>query len=483
MKSFFYSMPLARQWALGTLLASLPLIAAVAYAVWSMEQHNRKQQELVETAVVVNRQLVGLQDQVKELERSARQFAVLRDSRFGDIYEEKYSNLTRLTQTFKSAVASPTLIKRLDQLLRLLQSRSLTPLAADASQARALGQLTETFNQATDILVEISDLTHRLVSEGLQDQKEAFQNTQWQLILLGFLALPASIAFQFAWTYVVSKPMNILSTIIGHIGQGLLDTPAMIDGPQELLVLAERLDWLRVSLKTIESQKNTFLRHVTHELKTPLAAMFEASALLQEEVPGPLNAEQQHVVAILTENAGRLQEMIHQLLNFNSVRLSSDSHPTQVEIAPLVHKLELSHSSLIEARQLTVRTEGKMSPVATDVMLLEMIIANLFSNALHFSPVGGEIGVCWGEEDDHWWLQVWDQGPGIPTAERDKVFEPFYQGANKREGSTKGSGLGLAIVGECVLHLGGRISITDHLPRGTEVTMMFKRIADIETYV
>ncbi len=483
MKSFFYSMPLGRQWALGTLLATLPLIAAVAYAVWSMEQHNRKQQELVETAVVVNRQMVGLQDQVKELERSARQFAVLRDSRFGDIYEEKYTNLTRLALTFKSAVASPILIKRLDQLLKLLQANTLTPLAEDASQARALGQLTEIFNLATDILAEISDMTHTLVSEGLQEQKEAFHNTQWQLILLGFLALPASIGFQFAWSYVVAKPMNRLSATIGDIGQGMLDSPAMIDGPHELQVLAERLDWLRISLKTIESQKNNFLRHVTHELKTPLAAMFEASALLQEEIPGPLNAEQQHVVAILSDNATRLQDMIHQLLNFNSVRLSSGSEPAVVDMAALMHKLEQGHRNQIEARGLRIAIQDGVERVASDPMLLEMIVANLFSNALHFSPTNGEVRVRWGQEKDRWWLQVTDQGPGIPLQERDKVFEPFYQGTNKREGSTKGSGLGLAIVGECVQQLGGEIDISDHLPRGTQVTITFKHLLEIETYV
>ncbi|OZG73320.1 histidine kinase [Hahella sp. CCB-MM4] len=466
-------MPLARQWALGTLLAGLPLIAAVAYAIWSMEQHNRKQQELVETAVVVNRQLVGLQDQVKELERSARQFAVLRDERFGAIYQEKYNNLRDLVLTFKSAAASEQLQQSLDRLLLLLRSSKLEPLAQEPSQAKALGQLTETFNQATDILSRISDLTHTLVSEGLQSQKDAFENTQWYLALLGLLALPASITFQFFWTYMIAKPMNRLSTIIGQIGRGDLEHSTSMEGPQELKILGERLDWLRVTLKTIESQKNTFLRHVTHELKTPLAAMFEASALLQEEVPGPLTDEQRSVVAILSENAARLQDMIHQLLNFNSVRLAAGGNTEMVALGPLLQQVRQNYDTLIRSRQLEVLLEGEDLDVETDAMLLQMVAANLLSNALHFSPTGGRVSVRWGRNQQHWWMEIADQGPGIPPQERDKIFAPFYQGTNKREGSTKGSGLGLAIVGECVNQLDGAIEIQDHEPCGTRIRIAF----------
>ncbi|WP_157496721.1 sensor histidine kinase [Hahella ganghwensis] len=473
MKSVLNSMPLARQWALGTLLASLPLIAAVAYAIWSMEQHNRKQQELVETAVVVNRQLVGLQDQVKELERSARQYAVLRDERFGTIYQEKYDSLSQLVLTFKSAAASAQLEQSLDRLLRLLRAATLEPLTNEPSQAKALGQLTETFNQATDILSRISDLTHTLVSEGLQKQKDAFENTQWYLAFLGFMALPASIGFQFWWTYMVAKPMNRLSTIIGLIGRGDLEQSTALEGPQELKVLGERLNWLRVTLKTIENQKNTFLRHVTHELKTPLAAMFEASALLQEEVPGPLTAEQRSVVAILSDNAARLQEMIHQLLNFNSVRLAAGSNAEIVALRPMLQQVRENYDSLIRSRQLEVTLEGGDMDVESDTMLLQMVAANLLSNALHFSPTGSRVVVSWGSEPQGWWFEVADQGPGIPEPERDKVFVPFYQGTNKREGSTKGSGLGLAIVGECVSQLSGVIEIQDNQPRGTRIKITF----------
>ena len=472
MKFFTHSMPLVRQWTLGTIISSLPLLAAVGYAVWSLEQHYQRQQSLVDTAIVVNRHLVELQDEIKELERSARQYAILQDERVISIYQEKLKNFHLLTNTFLAAVESAGLQQQIRRLQELLKEDLLIS-AEPYNQDESLVRLTQIFGEAIAVQTRISDISQQVVNDKLQKQKESFSNSQFLLVLLGLLALPSSLVFQVVWAYVITKPMNKLSQTIDTIGRGNLDKPIDIEGPHELKVLAERLEWLRTSLKSIEDQKNKLLRHVTHELKTPLAAIFEASSLLQEQVPGPLNDDQLAVVKILADNANRLQDMITQLLNFNSCRLALENQVQQVDLGKLTKNLKHQYDSLINTRQLHLHLPSVNVSVISDPVLLEMIVSNLLSNALHFSPSDAEIRIHWAAETDHWWLEVTDLGPGIPESEKEKVFSPFFQGSNERLGSTKGTGLGLAIVNECVSQLQGAVYITDHQPCGTCIRVVF----------
>jgi len=477
--TFINAMPLSRQWALGTLLSSLPLLTAVAYAIWTIEQHNQKQQTLVDKAIVVNRQLVQLQDELKELERSARQFAVLRDNRVVVILREKLNILTDLSNSLLADVDSPELNQQILRLQDLLQEDLL--LATNPDSQAAEYQLSQLFRETTAIRKRIVDISQQVISGHLQEQKESFSGSQFLLISLGLLALPSSIIFQLLWTSLISKPMNQLSQTIGLLGRGDLDQPIQLEGPQELKILAERLEWLRSNLKSIEAQKKRLLRHVTHELKTPLSAIFEASSLLQEQIAGPLNADQLKVVDILSENARRLQDMITQLLNFNSARLAAQEQMQRVDLKNLSNKIVGQYQRLIEARRISLALPSANIEVTTDPSLLDMVVSNLLNNALVYSAEDTEVRISWARTNDDWWVEIADEGPGIPEDEKERVFHPFYQGSVKRSGSTKGTGLGLAIVRECVNQLNGEIFCTDQQPRGTIMKVIFNQSSQANT--
>ncbi len=471
--AFFYSIPLSRQWILGTLLSSLPLLGAVGYAIWSIEKQHQRQQSLLDTSIAVNRQLVELRDEVKELERSARQYAVLRDDRMVTIFQEKYANLKSLASALVAAVKLPALQQQVRRLEQLLEVGSILPDDGEPSPDD-LNRLNQTFSEAVTLMTGISSISQEALSDALAQQKQRFGQTQLWLAVLGLLVLPLSVGLQFLFAYVIAKPMNQLSLEIGKLGQSDLEVPITLTGPQELTILAARLEWLRVTLKTIEAQKTRLLRHVTHELKTPLAAIFEAGSLLDEQIPGPLNAEQLNVVGILTENAGRLQEMITQLLNFNSARIGEMQPVHKVDVQTVCNKAGGSFVSLSQSRNIRLVIADYPLEVTSEPTLLEMIVTNLLSNSLHFSPEGSEVKLRWGRSSGYWWLEVSDQGPGIPEAERDNIFNPFFQGAAKRQGSTKGTGLGLAIVLECVKQLHGEITVQDNLPTGAKIRIQFE---------
>src|SRR6185295_5526900 len=90
--------------------------------------------------------------------------------------------------------------------------------------------------------------------------------------------------------------------------------------PQDLQYLGERLEWLRLRLRDLEEQQNRFLRHVSHELKTPLTAVREGAELLRDRVGGDLSPEQREIVRIVRQNSLQLQKLIEDLLTYHQTR-------------------------------------------------------------------------------------------------------------------------------------------------------------------
>src|SRR5690606_7525025 len=139
------------------------------------------------------------------------------------------------------------------------------------------------------------------------------------LMLTGIFALPGTLLLVVLCSVTVTRPVRRLAHAIRQLGHGHWQDPIQIIGPADLHSLGASLEWMRNRLEATEKQKQAFVRHVTHELKTPLAAIVEAGALLRDEVPGPVNSAQRQVVGILMSNADNLQVLIQQLLNYNAV--------------------------------------------------------------------------------------------------------------------------------------------------------------------
>jgi two-component system sensor histidine kinase GlrK len=105
-----------------------------------------------------------------------------------------------------------------------------------------------------------------------------------------------------------------------------------------------------------------------------------------------------------------------------------------------------------------------------DAEKLRIVIDNLLSNAIRFSPAGGTIGVGMQAEDGQLIIDVTDEGPGISAADQPHIFEPFYQGRAQGSGPVKGTGLGLSIARECVMEHGGSIEVVaTHAQRGAHL--------------
>ena len=115
-----------------------------------------------------------------------------------------------------------------------------------------------------------------------------------------------------------TRPLKRLENAIVGLGENRLDEVIEINGPADLALVGERLNWLRLRLSELDADKSRFLRHISHELKTPLASLREGVSLLEDEVAGPLSQDQREIAQILKHNTGLLQSQIEDLLRFNT---------------------------------------------------------------------------------------------------------------------------------------------------------------------
>ncbi|HTT53319.1 MAG TPA: ATP-binding protein [Streptosporangiaceae bacterium] len=213
--------------------------------------------------------------------------------------------------------------------------------------------------------------------------------------------------------------------------------------------------------------KDQFVATVSHELRTPLAAMDGWLHILLDGDPGPLNADQRKFLTTIKRNSDRLMRLVGDLLligQMDAGRLSLELG--QVDLAELVAETAALFAGPAAEKniELTAVT-GPGALVSGDRLRLGQLLSNLVSNAVKFTPEGGQVRVSVVEHGGSGQVQVSDSGVGIPPGERARLFERFYRASTAS--GTAGSGLGLAISRALAQAHGGTLRLADSAGPGT----------------
>ena len=258
----------------------------------------------------------------------------------------------------------------------------------------------------------------------------------------------------------ITRPLHAISDAIGRLAGGDRDTPVNIDGTEDTRELGQQLDALRCRLTEIDAQKLIFLQHVSHELKTPLTAIREGAALLQEGFAGPLNPAQQEIVEIIDTSSQQLQKEVSALLDFNhAINANAPDYYTSVPLRDLISDLLQRHRPAFQRHGIQLVTQLEPVTMEGDERQLASIADNLIANAVRYTPDNGRLTVNLNAQADQVLFDVIDEGPGIPAQEQTHVFQPFVQGENQVREVISGTGLGLAIVARYTELHGGDVSI------------------------
>ena len=254
-------------------------------------------------------------------------------------------------------------------------------------------------------------------------------------------------------------------------------------GPEQ-----SRIDGLPETIETIAAQlsqyadrkrsdavaarmKDQFVATVSHELRTPLAAMDGWLHILLDGEPGPLNEEQHRFLTTVKRNSDRLMRLVGDLLligQMDAGRFTLDLG--DVDIVELVGETVALFEGAAAEKSIELNADtGRPAVVLGDRLRLGQLLSNLVSNAIKFTPEGGQVSIRVREQGGTCQVEVTDSGIGIPAADRTHLFERFYRASTAT--GTAGSGLGLAISKAIAEAHGGTIRIADSSGSGTRVVM------------
>ncbi len=139
-----------------------------------------------------------------------------------------------------------------------------------------------------------------------------------RLFLQSALLVPLTLVVVLAVTFWIGRPLRQIDRAISELGRGTFSHAIEVSGPLDLERLGRQLEWLRQRLLDLAQERNRFLRHMSHELKTPLANIREGTDLLMDGAVGELESGQREVTAILRDNGIKLQRLIENLLSFSA---------------------------------------------------------------------------------------------------------------------------------------------------------------------
>jgi two-component system sensor histidine kinase GlrK len=443
----------------GLALMAVPLLAAVLTAVLQIRDLAETGQKIVIQGVTGARASQALFGQIASLERTARLHEVLKDAKLLELYRTQDDRLSG-TREQLHALATGEARSTLEELGKVQESIRKSVMSTTGSAATA--DLSPRFVQLSELVERVAEQSNAQVDAEVAALQERTLQARQRLLWQAALLLPLAIVAVFVLTVGVGRPLRQLDRAISELGQGTFTNPIAVSGPHDLERLGGQLEWLRQRLLDLAHERNRFLRHMSHELKTPLANIREGTELLMDGAVGELDSNQREVAAILRENGIKLQRMIENLLSFSAWQTSSVGlEPTEFRLRPLVKQvLENQQLTLLSQRvRLDVRVEDVT--MVADRGKIRLILENLVSNAVKYSPKGGTIHLQARSAGVQLVLDVADSGPGIPPEDRGHVFEAFYTGRAARGTAVKGTGIGLSVVLEFVAAHGGTVQIVD----------------------
>ena len=450
---------------LGLLLVSLPLLGGVVFAALEMGRLSDSSERLVVYGVSATRYSQALVRQVAAMERTARLYQLLGRPELKSAYEE---NHRRMSVVLDGVLALPGDAERNELVASIRQRADQISGALESGDPAGRAEILRQFGPLSRDTGQLALLASQQIDQELSALQAETERTRARLLWQSAALVPITLAVALAFALLLGSRIRDIDRAIGALGHGRLDEPIHVRGPPtDLEALGRQIEWLRRRLLEVSEERERFLRHVSHELKTPLANIREGSELLLEGTVGPLQGDQREIAAILRENSLRLQQLIENLLSYSEWQSNrGELDLTDVRVRPLVADVLDSYQLQITSRHLCVETHIGDVSVRGDRSRLRLIVDNLVSNAVKFAPEAGSIEVSARTEDSSLVLDVADSGPGLPAEERERVVEPFFQGATPHGGLVPGTGIGLSVVQEFVRAHGGRIELLDRPSTG-----------------
>lgn len=304
--------------------------------------------------------------------------------------------------------------------------------------------------------------------------EQAAKVTFWNVVLLSLLCTVIDgIRRRFMIKRPVQKIVNAAEQIMKGDFSVRIPPLRSVDMMSGFDVIADYFNQMAEELSGTETLRTDFIANVSHELKTPLAVIQNYGTMLQQ--PNLSEEKRMEYAKAITDASRRLANLITNILKLN--KLENQQIYPKAETYDLGEQLcecLLSFESAWEDKDLEIETDMEEEVlVDTDAELLSLVWNNLFSNAVKFTDPHGKISLSLKSEGKFAVVQISDTGCGIPSEVGKHIFEKFYQGDTSH--ATQGNGLGLALVKRVIDIVGGDISVSSEVGKGSTFTVKLRR--------
>ncbi len=289
------------------------------------------------------------------------------------------------------------------------------------------------------------------------------------VVVITILGFTVASGLYFVRSIVV--PLGQVERTAASIARGELDVrlPVTGDARDEVDRLRGTINRMAEGLEETEKMKNEFISSVSHELRTPLTSIRGWVETLRT-LDDPEDENYRKGLEIINNETARLYNMVEELLDFSRLqngRLKMSCHPLDL-VAELTDVVLFCEARIQrEGLLLSYSEPEEMIPVYADPNRLRQVFINILDNAIKYSAPGGRITVKIWQGEYKAFIEIIDQGRGIPPEDLENVKTKFYKGSN----SVRGSGIGLALVDSIMTALDGTLDLKSTLGRGTVVTL------------
>ncbi len=451
---------------IGFITAVIPLFLAVLYAAFAMREtaslgKTLNQQVFEETKTV----RLALQKS-SDIERKARLFVLLSDPSLRQPYERQSYENTR--NTFKKA---------LDDLLTLNVDNKIALRVNELAEKERLiyeqiiqseteNKLKLPVDEAFQGLREASNTLSRefesYVEQKFDELHQQTQSLEQSLLIKGAALLSISVIFLTSLLVILSRSIRKLDSSIRKLGAGYRLEPIVVTGPNDLRYLGDRLEWLRTRLLELEDSKYRWMEIVAEEIEKPLENIVELAAKLAEDTDGAFDSQRLAMAISLSDHVKTLQTVSAELIRFSQSNPNrQETRKEAVNLKALLESVIAAYQTRLQAKSVTIKALARPVKFSGIPDQLYAVIDHLLSNAVKYSPEGGEIRVMLRTSGVLVDLEVEDEGMGFDPDERAKVFHPFFSGKAAQTADAAGAGMGLAMVSEYVANHQGKVEIIE----------------------
>ncbi|MBI5182138.1 MAG: HAMP domain-containing protein [Nitrospirae bacterium] len=333
-------------------------------------------------------------------------------------------------------------------------------------------------NQIDDMIramEAIISYRENIINKKMENAKEIGGNAVRLSIIISIISFMFGITFAFFITKSISEPIERLKHETTNIARGDFNRRIEVASKDEIGGLAAAFNIMCHKLNELERLKSEFVANISHEFRTPLTSLKEANNLMLDGTAGKTTEKQQRLLMIIKEENEKLINMINHLLDLSKMEAGMVKYnfiPSDINMVfeNCVNEMRL----LAERKDIDLRIEIKenLPIIMMDSEKIKLVMINLLSNALKFTPEGGNVIIRAYKDDSNIRVEVKDTGSGIPQDDINRIFDKFQQVDTAINRKQRGTGLGLSIARHIVDAHKGKIWAESKLGSGSTFTLL-----------